>query len=768
MALLNYAASISDLGKIKSGYSLNNLSTWDANDQIKLILTGDKHIITHGVDLLADYSNGLRGLVPTYTSQHSNAVLGKTGWVDITTTMLPMAESIAAGTNTNLLSAKQIIDFVTQSISDGFAANDAMVFKGGITSLSDITLPYSAGYTYRATDMFEFTNNAKKYIVSGGDIVIAIRDSTTGQSVVNLNDFIVVEANIDGSSELYINGTAWKIYGETIYTSQQFYAPTGPGDIGQVLFSTNGTPTWEDQSKINAGKLNGIAANDLLTGVSAINGTVSVTVGGHTETATASGNWNINVSSADKVNHSLSTGNGLSLGANNAKYDGSADRTLNLLPATTTTIGGVLTDNAEKPTVTIESDGKLHLTKQNIINALGFRPADPNDPNDVMEYGIVNKTTDGIVPAFKDGNLESNISTGFYVLAFNSGSTTETTPKWRQLTAQALSNTWRPVKINNNTDVFDNSTTASNVLNLVQGDNVTISNNNGSILISAKDFTYTNASLDKDGLMSKEDFNKLTGIEEGAQKNVASFFKVNTNSGSAEAKSVQDAVTFTGENVTISAANKTVNFSVAMMEGASSTKDGAAGLVKAPTQSQVGMFLRGDGTWATPTNDNTWRNITVGDVSLGNNAGGKNLTIKAGANTAIVLNENGELTIASSDTTYSAGTGLGLIGTEFNLKTATSNEIGGIKIGYAATGKKYAVQLDANDKAYVEVPWTDTNIRDIKVNDESIGTKTLNIKPSEEIYIIKDDSNTPDEYEIGFGLSWYNISTEKWEYTTNN
>jgi hypothetical protein len=68
MALLNYAASIRDLNKINSDYSLDNLNRWDANDQIKLILTGDKHIITHGVDLLADYSNGLRGLVPTYTS----------------------------------------------------------------------------------------------------------------------------------------------------------------------------------------------------------------------------------------------------------------------------------------------------------------------------------------------------------------------------------------------------------------------------------------------------------------------------------------------------------------------------------------------------------------------------------------------------------------------------------------------------------------------------------------------------------------------------
>lgn len=51
---------------------------------------------------------------------------------------------------------------------------------------------------------------------------------------------------------------------------------------------------------------------------------------------------------------------------------------------------------------------------------------------------------------------------------------------------------------------------------------------------------------------------------------------------------------------------------------------------------------------------------------------------------------------------------------EFNLKHATSTDLGGIKIGYTAPASKnrqYAVQLSADDKAFVEVPWTDTDTK---------------------------------------------------------
>ena len=82
----------------------------------------------------------------------------------------------------------------------------------------------------------------------------------------------------------------------------------------------------------------------------------------------------------------------------------------------------------------------------------------------------------------------------------------------------------------------------------------------------------------------------------------------------------------------------------------------------------------------------------------------------------------------NTNTTYSASTGLSLNSSNaFSLNTAKTDTIGGIKIAkdnssYAVTAntsptisadvsgdKYYAVEIDKNDKAYVYVPWTDTN-----------------------------------------------------------
>ena len=183
--------------------------------------------------------------------------------------------------------------------------------------------------------------------------------------------------------------------------------------------------------------------------------------------------------------------------------------------------------------------------------------------------------------------------------------------------------------------------------------------------------------------------------------------------------------------------------------------------------------MRADGTWT----KNTFREIKVGSATLSSDNASDALTITGSDNIAVSLSGN-TLNIASTyvDHIYSVGTGLTSTSindgaeTKFLLKTASATEIGGIKIDSSitnATDRRYAVQLDENEKAYVNVPWTDTNIRDIQINGESIGTKTLNIVPSEDVILHWDKGTAADDSDeaatISFGLSWYNMSTASYE-----
>lgn len=59
------------------------------------------------------------------------------------------------------------------------------------------------------------------------------------------------------------------------------------------------------------------------------------------------------------------------------------------------------------------------------------------------------------------------------------------------------------------------------------------------------------------------------------------------------------------------------------------------------------------------------------------------------------------------------------------IPAATSSSYGGIQIGYSTSGKNYAVQL-SNGKAYVNVPWTDTNTTYSAGTNISISGTTIN------------------------------------------
>lgn len=77
---------------------------------------------------------------------------------------------------------------------------------------------------------------------------------------------------------------------------------------------------------------------------------------------------------------------------------------------------------------------------------------------------------------------------------------------------------------------------------------------------------------------------------------------------------------------------------------------------------------------------------------------------------------------------------------EFNLKPASPTALGGIKIGFAQTGKKYPVQLGTGtdaDKAFVEVPWTDTEYQLPVAATDTFGGIRLNFTTSGKNYPVK-------------------------------
>lgn len=46
---------------------------------------------------------------------------------------------------------------------------------------------------------------------------------------------------------------------------------------------------------------------------------------------------------------------------------------------------------------------------------------------------------------------------------------------------------------------------------------------------------------------------------------------------------------------------------------------------------------------------------------------------------------------------------------DYKLPLASNSTRGGIKSGYSQNGKNYPVQINAQEQAYVSVPWTDNN-----------------------------------------------------------
>lgn len=109
-------------------------------------------------------------------------------------------------------------------------------------------------------------------------------------------------------------------------------------------------------------------------------------------------------------------------------------------------------------------------------------------------------------------------------------------------------------------------------------------------------------------------------------------------------------------------------------------------------------------------------------------------------------------TIASSvpsgakftDTTYSA---------------ATSTVLGLVKVGYTESGKNYPVELDADDKMFVNVPWTDTNTTYSQATSSTLGLIKIGYTESGKNYPIELNTSGQAFVNVPWTDTTYSVAT---------
>lgn len=227
------------------------------------------------------------------------------------------------------------------------------------------------------------------------------------------------------------------------------------------------------------------------------------------------------------------------------------------------------------------------------------------------------------------------------------------------------------------------------------------------VLVPWTDTTYSNATSSAPGLMSSADKSKLDGLNN---------YTLPTTSASALG-GVKVGYTTNGKNYKVQvdgSGNAYVNVpwtdtNTTYNEATTS----AAGLMSAADKTK----LNGLNNYSLPTSTAS----VLGGIKVGYTTSGKNYKVQLDANGNAYVN----VPWTDNNTTYSVATtsanglmskedksklnGIAAGANNYSLPESTASALGGVMIGYSANGKNYAVQLDTFGKAYVNVPWTDTN-----------------------------------------------------------
>ena len=173
------------------------------------------------------------------------------------------------------------------------------------------------------------------------------------------------------------------------------------------------------------------------------------------------------------------------------------------------------------------------------------------------------------------------------------------------------------------------------------------------------------------------------------------------------------------------------------------------------------------------TSDSTALNFIDGNgISFIWNSTDKNLSVNANTNYE-TSRENKNYAVKTDDTTNNLYVNVPWIDTTYDVVSKDAN---GLAPQLIPNKEKFINQefyLLASTDGQATPSWyrlSNNSLintwRTIKVGGKSIGDKSLNFMPTGDIYVKTGDQNatTDNEFDIGFGIAWYNISTSEYEY----
>ena len=286
--------------------------------------------------------------------------------------------------------------YATNELVDGLlAAADAMIFKGTIGTDGTITAvpngtsgkTYQAGYTYKVITAGKYANIQCEV----GDLLIAISDSTSGQTTVNNAHWTVAQTNIDGAVTGPSSSTGNNIAtfsgttGRIIQDSEKAFSTATPSNSSTDDQIPTAKAVWTAIDALD-GNLNSTipGAGKTLTAFSQTNGKVSATFGNISITKSQ-------VSDFAHTHGNLTNDGKIGSTANYAVYTTTSGKlTAGSLAVTDPNASGTAT--AFISTISQNSKGQITATKANLpaLDTVKQSPA-PTSNND--EYPILLKTT---------------------------------------------------------------------------------------------------------------------------------------------------------------------------------------------------------------------------------------------------------------------------------------------------------------------------------------------------------------------------------------